>query len=384
VANFDLPPFDNSAMDGFAVHAADTNGASESTPVHLRVVGEVPAGASSSIPIAKGEAVRITTGARLPVGADAVIPVEDTSDPRPMSGKSLPERVEIWRSVESGAYVRRSGQDVRRGSTLLRTGHRLGPADLAMLAAIGVARPRVHRRPRVAIFSSGDELLEPGEELGEGQIRDSNSYGLVGAVARAGGVPVRLGIAADEESEVKVMFDRCISAGADLILSSAGVSMGAHDYVRVVLEEHGRLDIWRVNMRPGKPLAFGSFEQIPFFGLPGNPVSALVSFEVFVRPAIAQLEGAQQAQRVSVPVRLQEAVRSDGRESYLRAVVWWEGGEYHARLTGSQDSGVLSSMIAANAYLVLPAGVERMAQGEQAQAWLLDTPPQGARGEATS
>lgn len=377
VAGLDLPPFDNSAMDGFAVRAVDISDASEGDPVLLNVTGEVPAGASGSISIAAGEAVRITTGARLPGGADAVVPVEDTSDPHPMVGRSIPEVVEIHRPVERGEYVRRSGQDVQRGSKLLRSGHRLRPADVAMLAALGMPRALVHRRPRVAIFSSGNELLEPGEDLIKGKIRDSNSYGLVGAVARAGGMPVRMGIAADEEPEVKRMFERCVAEGADLILSSAGVSVGAHDYIRTVLEKHGRLNIWRVNMRPGRPLAFGISGEIPFFGLPGNPVSALVTFEVFVLPAINQLEGARHTHRLSVPVRLQEAVKSDGRESYLRSIVWWEAGEYHARLTGSQDSGVLSSLILANALLIVPAGVELMEQGEKAQAWLLEAPLRG-------
>ncbi len=370
VAQEDLPPFDNSSMDGYALRAGDVRGASSRRPARLRVSADIAAGDQAPPPLGAGEAMRITTGAMLPAGADSVVPVEDTGDPDPQVGVDLPDMVEVHRAVEEGDYVRKAGQDVRRGMQLLPAGHRLRPQDVAMLAAVGMARPLVRRRPVVAIFSSGDELLEPEQALGVGQIRDSNSYGLHAAVRKAGADPQRLGIAADRESEVERMLERAVSSGANLILGSAGVSMGAHDYVRDALQNHGRLEIWRVDVRPGKPLAFGDYRGVPFFGLPGNPVSALVTFEIFVRPLIDRLSGAKRTRRLRLLVRLEEPAESDGRESYLRAVVRREGAEYRARLTGSQDSGVLSSLLLANALLIVPAGVRRLEAGDQATAWI--------------
>jgi molybdopterin molybdotransferase len=370
VARDDLPPFDNSSMDGYAVRAADVSGADPTRPAILRVSADIAAGDQDPPPLAAGEAMRTTTGAMLPKGADSVVPVEDTDDPGPQVGVDLPDRIEIYRAIEKGAYVRKAGQDVRRGRELLSAGHRLQPPDVAMLAAVGIARPLVFRRPRVAIFSSGDELLEPDQALGAGQIRDSNSYGLHAAVQRTGADSERLGIAADRETEIERTLERAVSSGANLILGSAGVSMGAHDYVRSALQKHGKLEVWRVDVRPGKPLAFGDYRGVPFFGLPGNPVSALVTFEIFVKPLIGRLSGARPSRPLRLAVRLEEPAESDGRESYLRAIVRRQGMEYWARLTGSQDSGVLSSLLLANALLIVPSGVRRLEPGDQATAWL--------------
>lgn len=371
-AKDDLPPFDSSSMDGFAVRAIDVRGASPTDPVRLPVSADIAAGDQETPPLRRGEAMRINTGGMLPQGADAVIPVEDTDDPEPQVGADLPPAVEIHRPVDPGDFVRSVGQDVRRGSELLPPGHRLRPQDVAMLAAVGISEPLVRRRPKVAIFSSGDELLEPQQELRPGKIRDSNSYGLYAAVQQAGAEGMHLGIAADQVAAVERMLETAVSRSADLILASAGVSMGAHDYVRNAVQKGGRLDIWRVNVRPGKPLAFGNYRGVPFFGLPGNPVSALVTFEIFVNPVIGRLSGALVREPLRLRARLQETIESDGRESYLRAVVWEADGEYRARLTGSQDSGVLSSLLLANALLIVPAGAKRLEAGEHATAWLRD------------
>ncbi len=370
VASTDLPPFANAAMDGYAVRAGDVAGAGPDHPVTLKVVADVGAGLEDLPPIGAGEAARIMTGAPLPPGADAVVPVEDTSTPEAMAGTSAPSEVRVLRAVRSGDYVRPAGLDVRRGETVLAPGRRLRPADVGMLAAVGVSRPRVYRRPRVAILSTGDELVEVHEPLRPGKIRDSNSYALLAACRQAGAEAVRLGVAPDLEEAVEAKLEEA-AMGADLLLSSAGVSMGARDYVRLVLERRGELGFWRVNIRPGKPLAFGRYQDLPFLGLPGNPVSALVTFEVFVRPVLARLAGLARVERLVVRARLEEPVKSDGRESYLRAHLEWREGEYLARLAGSQDSSVLSSLVKANALVVIPAGVRSVEAGEAVEAWLL-------------
>lgn len=373
VAPTDLPPFANSSMDGYALRAEDVADAGPDRPVRLKVVADVGAGLEDLPSVGPGQAARIMTGAPLPPGADAVVPVEVTSTPQAMAGTTAPEEVEVLRAVRPGDYVRPAGLDVRRGETVLLPGRRLRPADVGMLAALGVPRPKVFRRPRVAILSTGDELVEVHEPLRPGKIRDSNSYSLLAACRQAGAEAVRLGVAPDREEAVEAKFEEAAAMGADLLLSSAGVSMGAHDYVRVVLERRGELGFWRVNIRPGKPLAFGRYRDLPFLGLPGNPVSALVTFEVFVRPVLARLAGLENVERLVVRARLEEPVESDGRESYLRAHLEWRDGEYVARLTGSQDSSVLSSLVKANALVVIPAGVRSVEAGEVVEAWLLGT-----------
>jgi molybdopterin molybdotransferase len=242
-----------------------------------------------------------------------------------------------------------------------------------MLAALGVSRPLVYKIPRVAIFSTGDELLEADQPLAPGQIRDANGYALAAAVQLAGAVPLRMGIVPDQLEAVIEHFEFAVEGDADLILSSAGVSMGAHDYVRFALEKHGELDLWRVDIRPGKPLASGRYRTVPFLGLPGNPVSTLVTFDVFARAVLAQIAGASEERPWIVMATLEEDIESDGRESYLRARVWYEGSAYRARLTGSQDSGVLSSMVAANAMLIVPSGTRRIEAGSQVQIWPLSS-----------
>ena len=342
-----LPPFDNSGMDGYAVRAADIAGASGAAPVVLPVTGESRAGAPPSLRLAPGTAIRIMTGAPLPALADAVVRYEDTD--------SGAETVRIQVSVPPGENIRRAGEDMRPGEQVLAAGRRLRGADLAVCAALGHPTLEVRLRPRVAILSTGDELVDVSVEPGPGQIVDSNAVAIAAAVSEAGGVPVRTGIARDTVDDLRVRLRE--AAGCDLIISSAGVSMGDHDHVRDVVGELGRLDLWRVAMRPGKPLAVGSVLGVPFLGLPGNPVSSQVTFELFARPAILALQGAAEPHRRRGAARTLEAMPApEGLETFHRGILEpADGGLPGVRLTGPQGSGIMRSMTLADCLVVLPA-----------------------------
>jgi molybdopterin molybdotransferase len=370
-AQNNLPSFDNSSMDGFAVIASDLTGAAPASPRTLEVVADIPAGTSPDLTLSPGQAARIMTGAPMPDGADAVVPVEETDFDQRAPGSPAPKTVTVNASVKSGDYVRKQGTDVRTGQPVLKTGHQLRPQDLGLLAMLGVADVPVYARPRVALLSSGDELIPVEAPLRPGKIRDSNTYTLAALIDGAGAEVIRLGIAADRRDSVEALLANAAAQKVDLILSSAGVSVGAFDFIKDVVEAQGELTFWRVNMRPGKPLAFGRYRDIPFIGLPGNPVSAFVGFEVFVRPALERLSGLATDARPRVRVRLAETVSSDGRESYLRAHVHEENGMLSARLAGHQGSGNLLSIVQANALLIVPAGVKSLAAGMEADAWLL-------------
>jgi molybdopterin molybdotransferase len=367
----DLPLFDNSSMDGFAIRAADVTQAAPNSPRTLRVVADIPAGYQPTISLAEGEAARIMTGAPLPDGSDAVIPVEDTDFQNRMAGTPAPDFVQAMKVMKPGENVRPRGMDVHAGEAILQAGRILKPQDLGLLAMLGEALVNVHRRPRVALLSSGDELLAVDAPLESGKIRDSNSYTLAALLEGADVEVVRLGVAADRREAVESLLEQAASQNADLILSSAGVSVGAFDFVKEVVEANGRLNFWRVNMRPGKPLAFGDYRGIPFIGLPGNPVSAFVGFEVFVRPVLGRLGGLKTANRPTVRVRLGEAIESDGRESYLRAEVHEKDGVLIASLSGHQGSGNLLSLVRANALLIIPAGVKSAPATQEVDAWML-------------
>lgn len=369
LADTDLPPFDNSGVDGFAVLAADV----AQTPVALPVVADIPAGKAARLTLLPGQAARIMTGAQVPPGADAVVMVEDTDFGPQAAGSLAPQQVTIHKPVRSGDNLRKRGTDIIAGQEIFRAGQVLRAQDLGMLAMLGVAQVPVRKKPRVAILSSGDELLPVEAALEAGKIRDSNTYTLAALAAQTGCEVLRLGVAADRAEEVRALLDQAVKAGVDVIISSAGVSVGAFDYVKEVVESAGALDFWKVNMRPGKPLAFGAYRDIPFFGLPGNPVSSFVSFLVFVRPALKQLCGIETAKTDTVSVVLAEGLESDGRESYLRAVVTHENGLLKARLTGHQGSGNLFSLVQANALLIIPSGVKSCPPGSELTAWLLET-----------
>lgn len=374
VAQDNMPPFANSAMDGYALRAADIAQATSTSPTTLRVVADIAAGSAPTAAVIPGTAARIMTGAPLPPGADAVIPVEDTNEPWRNPERPLPEQIEIRRAVKAGDYVRLPGEDIEAGQTVLPAGHLIRPQEIGVLASLGVSQVAVVKRPKVGILATGDELIPVEEPLRPGKIRNSNGYTQAAQVRAMGAVPVDLGVAADTQADVWEKLAFGLTAGVDLFISSAGVSVGAYDVVKAVLEAEGNVGFWRVRMRPGKPLAFGTFKGIPYLGLPGNPVSAMVSFERFARPAILKMSGRTDLERPSVRVAMQEEIHSDGRESYIRAVVTREGEGYTAVTTGGQGSHMMTSLVNANALVIVPEGVRHVAIGHQLTALMIDWP----------
>jgi len=374
LAREDLPPFANSAMDGYAVRAEDVSSATQDKPVQLEVVADIAAGIVSDTSVATGTAARITTGAPLPHGANAVIPVEDTSEKWQGQYRPLPDQIQILRAVASGSYVRWPGEDVVSGSTVLTAGQLLRSQEIGLLASLGYAEVEVIRRPRVGVLATGDELIPIEAPLEPGKIRNSNGYTQAAQVIAANAVPVHLGVAGDTTVEVRKRLAEGLTLGVDLIISSAGVSVGAYDVVKTVLEQDGKMNFWRVRMRPGKPLAYGQYQGVPFLGLPGNPVSAMVSFERFARPAILKMAGWSRVERPTVMVRLKEQIFSDGRESYLRAMVTRDSSGYLAETTGGQGSHIMTSLVKANALVIIPEGVKSVAAGVELSAMMLDWP----------
>lgn len=374
VAHDNLPPFANSAMDGYAVRAADVAGAAGNAPISLAVVADIPAGSVSDAAVSAGMAARIMTGAPLPPGADAVIPVEDTDEPWREAARPLPARIAIKRAVQAGDYVRQAGEELSAGQVVVRAGARIRPQEIGLMASLGYSQVSVVRPPRVGILATGDELVPITDALQPGKIRNSNSYAQAAQALLLGAQPVMLGVAGDSEAEVRGRLQEGVTAGVDLFISSAGVSVGVYDVVKAVLDAYGDVRFWRVRMRPGKPLAYGKYAGIPYLGLPGNPVSAMVSFERFARPAILKMAGHQQLERPSVQATLLEEIHSDGRESYLRAVVTRAASGYLATTTGSQESHRMTSLVQANALLIVPEGVTYVAAGEQLSAMMIDWP----------
>lgn len=359
VAEADIPPFRNSAMDGYAARAADLTGASAARPVRLRVVAEGPAGYAPRGEVTPGTAIRIMTGAPLPPGADTVIRFEETDEP---SRDRAAAAVGIRVAQGPWINVREAGEDVRRGETVLRAGAPLRPAEIGVLASLGRATVAVHRRPIVAILSTGDEVVPPGRPLRPGQIRDSNGATLAALVRRYGGTPRQLGIARDTVGDLTATL--AAARGADLIISSGGVSVGDYDMVKDVLRAEGRIAIWQVRMKPGKPLAYGQLGAIPFLGLPGNPVAAYVSFELFARPFILRLLGHTALAKPIVRARLAEPLANrGGRCHFVRATVAADAAGPVVRPTGEQGSGVLTALTRADGLLIVPEGVEHLAAG---------------------
>lgn len=358
VATREIPPWPNSSMDGYAVRSADTLAGR----ARLAVVGRVAAGSMPSTPVEPGQAMRIFTGAPLPDGADAVIPQEDVE----VDGASIA----VARRIEAGAYVRPRGEDVRPGDAVLAPGQVIGPAEVGLLATLGWPQVRVHRRPRVAILSTGSELADLGQEPGPGQIPNTNTYSLMGQTIAAGGEVVNLGVAGDRLEEIERRL-RAIDH-ADVLVSSAGVSVGDHDLVRAALERLGaELHLWQVSMRPGKPITFGSIRGRPLFGLPGNPVSAMVTFELFVRPALRKMLGHSVLDRPRLVARADQPIANPGaRRGYLRVTLMPDGRRYSARLTGEQGSAILRSMVLADGFAVL-AGDARVEKGEDVEIIVL-------------
>jgi len=374
VARDSLPPFANSSMDGYAVRAEDTEEAANNKPVSFNVLTDIAAGTVADVVVTQGTAARIMTGAAMPQGADAVVPVEDTNEPWRDSARRLPETVLIHRSVQPGDYVRPIGEDIEAGHQVLDTGHVLRPQEIGVLAALGVSIVPVHRRPRVGLLATGDELIAVEQPLQPGKIRNSNSYAQAAQIMTLGAEPISLGVAGDRESDVRHKLALGLEQEVDLFVSSAGVSVGAYDVVKAVLEKEGNIGFWRVRMRPGKPLAFGDYHGVPYLGLPGNPVSAMVSFERFVRPAIRKMAGFSGLDRPEVSVVLKEEITSDGRETYVRAVVRRTADGYEAVSTGSQGSNILTSLVKANALVIIPKGVRQVEAGTVLRALMIDWP----------
>jgi molybdopterin molybdotransferase len=368
VSTVALPPWDNSSMDGFAVHAADVRGATADRPITLRVVETVAAGQRSVRILQRGDAVRIMTGAPVPAGADSVIRVEDTD--------GGPEVVAVHDARDATRNIRPRGEDVMPGRLIFATGTLLGPSQIGVLSSIGVAKPRTYRRPRVAVLATGDELVPIDQfsrvQAGE-RIVSSNSYSLEAAVRAAGGEPVSLGIAPDDPHGLA----ECLrgAQGCDLVVTSGGVSVGDFDYTRAVVETlGGTLSLWRVRMRPGAPVGFGRVFDLPWLGLPGNPVSALVTFELFGRPLLRTLAGHRRPHRRAIDVITADAISLASPLMHFMRVVLEDTvtGPPIAHLTGAQSSGMLTSMGAADALLVVPPEPEHRDPGSVLRAIPLD------------
>jgi molybdenum cofactor synthesis domain-containing protein len=365
-----IPPFANTGVDGYAVRAADTAGATAESPVRLRVIDELPAGKAPSVPVGPGEAIRIMTGAPAPEGADAIVMVEDTT----VEG---PERdvVVISREARPGDHVRPSGGDLAVGDPAFPAGSVLGPAHLGVVASLGQSTVSVVRRPRVAVMSTGDERVPPGEPISIGQIRDSNRPMLMALVAQTGCEPVDFGIGVDDEAVIAERLEKAASS-CDAIVTSGGVSMGDYDVIKIVLSRMADMNWWQVAIRPAKPLAWGMMSGVPIFGLPGNPVSSHVSFELFARPALLQMMGHSKRFRPVTPAVAAHDMRrrSDGKLHLDRVTLRRdESGRLVAASAGAQASNVLSAMALADGLVLIPDG-EGAAAGEMVDVMRLDLP----------
>jgi molybdopterin molybdotransferase len=362
-----IPPFTNSSMDGFALQSNSTAGAGPGSPVSLFVAETIAAGSLSLRELRSGECARIMTGAPLPPGADAVVPFEDIDD--------LGSEIRLAAPISRGASVRPVGQDMAAGIEALPLGVELNSRRIALLAALGMGSVPVVRQPRIAILSTGDELVSPGAALQPGQIYNSNTTMLVGAVMEAGALPVVLPTVRDDAQEItKVM---ATAADADLLLTTGGASVGDFDYMKEVVGDQGELNFWRVRVRPGKPLLFGSIGSLRIIGLPGNPTSGMVTFEQFARPAIRRMLGAALL-RPTIQVRLDERIDNrGGRRTYARARLRFDTGEFHASLSGPQDSAMLVPLALADGLVIVPEDREELSAGGLAlmQVWSLPDQP---------
>jgi molybdopterin molybdotransferase len=363
VAPHDVPPFDNSGMDGYAVQASDIVEAGDGSPVRLLITETIPAGHVASTAVGSGQAARIMTGAPVPQGADTVVQSELTTEDGGY--------VNILEQVKRGKNIRRAGEDVAGGDRVLTAGTPLGPAEIGMIASLGYPQVSVNRRPRVAIISTGSELVEVDQPLGPGQIRNSNSYSLQALCRQMGVESVPFGIVPDDYEATR----KAVEAGLeyDVLLTSGGVSVGKFDFVKDIQDELGvERKLWGIAMKPGKPVAFGVRGRTLVFGLPGNPVSAMVSFELFVKPALLRLMGYRRTTKPLYTAVIEEEISNpDGRVYVVRVRAWREDGAWHISSTGAQGSGMLRSMVGANGLAFIPGGSRGVKAGEQVEFLLL-------------
>lgn len=384
VAERDNPPWDNSAMDGFAVRWEDIKQEQAiQKPVTLSVIEDVPAGRMPSKAVGSGQAIRIMTGASIPKGADTVLKVEDT--------EQTPDSVRVFKAEPKGANIRPQGEDVKKGDCIIAKGTRIRPSEAGMLAILAKSFLFAYQRPRVAILSTGDELADLDERFSEEKIINSNSYGIAAAVQEAGGIPLLLGIASDTPTALKEKISHGLNA--DMLVLSGGVSMGDYDFTKAVFRELGaEMNFWKLAIRPGQPVAFGKIQGKLAFGLPGNPVSSMVTFEQLVRPALLKMSGCRSYGRPVVQAIFQErfSKRTD-RRHFLRGILTREEGVFKVRTTGDQGSGILTSMVKANCLIDVPVPVERLNPGDEVavqllngEAWLTSTEHGSAGGHRSS
>jgi molybdopterin molybdotransferase len=375
-SSIDIPPHDNSAMDGYAVQARSIKGASHKDPKVLRAVGEVAAGGVSDLKVGPGTAVRIMTGAFVPSGADVVVPFEDTDEVDRKAEAISRNEIGFRVSLAEGCNIRRKGEDVAKGALVLKKGKLLHPADIGVLASLGRSVVSVIRRPLVGILATGNEVAELNQPLPDGKIYNSNSYSLAAQVLRYGGIPKLLGVAPDDVEQLTAAVREGLEC--DILITSGGVSLGDYDVVKQVLAAEGNVSFWTVRMKPGKPLAFGTFKrgdgkEIPHLGLPGNPVSSMITFEVFARPAILKMMGRNNLNKANINAIMEDSVENkDGRRIYARVVVDRRDSNYFARLTGPQGSGILSSMSKANGLAIIPETTKEVKPGTPVEVMMFD------------
>jgi len=363
-----VPPLDNTAMDGYAVRSRDTLGASQQSPQLLQVIDTVPAGSISKKRVTTGTAVRIMTGAPIPAGADSVVRFEDTDESQ---RKGNITEIGILREVKAGADIRRAAEDIAQGSLVLTAGTVIRPSEVGVLASLGRSTVKVIRRPVVAILATGNELVDINQPLPPGKIYNSNSYGVAAQVRRYGGIPQIIGVSLDTEDSLVAKLRMALDS--DMLITTGGVSMGDYDVVKDILAREGEIVFWQVRMKPGKPLAFGRIKEIPHLGLPGNPVSSMITFELFARPAILKMLGKKDLAKPTIEAIIENpVVNSDGRRIFARAVVEKRNGQYFARLTGPQGSGILTSMTLANGLVIVPEDKTDVAAGDTVQVMMLD------------
>lgn len=362
-AQVDIPGFDNSAMDGYALRASDTKGASKNNFKLLEVITDLKAGDVTQKILKANQAARIMTGAPIPKGTDGVIMVEDTKSQFPNSKPPGKEYVKIYKEVKPGENIRKRGEDIKKGELIIKKGTLLHPAHIGILTSLGKAQIKVTRKPKVAILATGDELVDIDEKLAPAKVRSSNTYILYTQVLKCGGIPKNLGIAKDNSKQLEKKITQGLDC--DIILTSGGVSVGKYDFVKDVLARLGtNIRFWKVAMRPGKPLVFGLIKGILIFGLPGNPVSSMVSFEVFVRPAILKMLGQTNAEIKEADAVLEEDItKKKGIRYFLRAQTRWEDGACFTRTSGPQGSSILKSMASANSLIILPEELEFVEKG---------------------